>query len=124
MVKSSERLREKTIVNQNVNNYFSEAFSSIKVPLDSPAFYQRTFSYVAKRRKKMGRDESQLDQLCLEEFDNLSRRLDVSKIQDSPSVRNLLRARSIANAIIDEKGELNLTRLPILLKGFVYRSIR
>lgn len=99
-------------MNQNVNTFFSEAFDSIKVPLDSPSFYQRAFSFIAKRRKTiLEGDESRLDQLCTEEFDNLSRRLDVSKIQDSPGVRNLLRARSIANAIIDEKGELDLSRL-------------
>lgn len=99
-------------MSQKVNTYFSEAFNAIKVPLDSPLFYQRAFTFVCKNRKKGDdKENSPMMQICKEEYDSLSRRLDISKIQDSPSVRNVLRCRAMVNALIDEKGEINISHL-------------
>lgn len=54
--------------------------------------------------------------VCMEEFDDLSKRLEKSRFQDSSSVRNLLKARRLANLLISDEGKLNIGHLPRLIK--------
>lgn len=86
---------------------------SIKAPIDHPLFYPRVFALSA-RQLKMRRSNAAdpVSQIVIEEYDELSRRLDRSQIQESCSVRNVMRSRFLAQLLIDEKGEVNLHLLP------------
>ena len=53
-----------------------------------------------------------MSQIVMEEYDELSRRLDRSEVQESCSVRNVSRSRQLAKFLIDDKGEVNLHLLP------------
>lgn len=93
--------------------------SSAKAPLDHPLFYPRIFALAAKLRGRERLAESDaLSQIAAEEYEELSRRLDRSQIQESCSVRNVLRTRELAFLLIDEKGDLNSALLPPLIACF------
>ncbi len=79
---------------------------TFKTPVDDPRFFRRIFTQVAKQRKTQGIDE--ITKACSEEYDDLSRRLDRSKVQESCAVRNVLRTRLIATLLIDDKGEIQI----------------
>lgn len=109
-------------MNANDPNSLNDIIASIKVPVDDPSFHQRVFTLVAKNRKALKtKDLDNLEKICTEEYDDLSRRLDRTKIQDSVSVRNVLRTRHLANLLIDEKGELNPAYLAKVLTCFKKR---
>ncbi len=78
-------------------------FEAVKVPAVDPQFYARAFTVVAKGGKERG---NALLKLLAEEYDSLSRRADRAGIQDSCSIRNVLKTRALAGMLIDEKGEL------------------
>jgi hypothetical protein len=99
-----------------------EIISKAKVsPLD-PLFFQRIFTQIARDQKLLFQ-EDHLRRLCKEEYDDLSRRLDLTKIQESCSVRNVLRSRAMANDLIDDQGHLDmevLSKLIPLLSEYLY----
>jgi hypothetical protein len=84
---------------------------NIDIPLTDPRFPHKAFSVLAKERKHHLAGKEDYKQIIEEEFDTLSRRLDRSKIQESCSVRNILRTRMLANLLINEHGELELGKL-------------
>lgn len=87
--------------------------------LDDPLFYDKVFSFVSKeRRQQFVKEPDNFKRVIVEEYDELSIRLDRTKIQESCSVRNVLRTRRLANLLINDKGELNLAVLPKVI-GFV-----
>lgn len=98
--------------------------SSIKASLDHPLFYPRVFALAVKnRREERANKTNVLFQILREEYEELSRRLDRSQIQESSSVRNVLRTRRLAQLLIDDKGEINLSILPVAityLKAHLY----
>ena len=79
--------------------------NSIKLPLTDPRFLPNIFKVLAKQRRQTANNK--LERIMLEDYDEISRRLDRSKIQESVSVRNILRTRRLATMLIDDKGELN-----------------
>lgn len=94
-------------------NQIEHLQATIKVPLDHPLFYARVFASIAKLKRK--ERISQVDTILAiltDDDEELSRLLDRSQIQDSCSVRNVLRTRRLSQLLIDEKGELNLPLLP------------
>lgn len=91
--------------------------ASVKVPLDHPLFYSRIFALMARQRRKAKTNQADfLTNLLTEEYEELSRRLDRSQIQESVAVRNVLLTRELAQLLIDDKGELNLSILPLAIK--------
>lgn len=95
------------------DNRLDPILASIKAPLDHPLFYPRIFALVAKE-KRQERSRSSLDEVSVifeEEYEELSRRLDRSQIQESSSVRNVLRTRRLVQLLIDSKGELRFDLL-------------
>lgn len=105
-------------------NELLQVLEKVKVPLDHPLFFQRLFAFMSKmlrRSKKAANDE--LYALLTDEYDELSRYLDRSQIQDSCCVRNVIRARKLAQLLIDDKGEVRVALLPniiTLLKRHLY----
>jgi hypothetical protein len=93
--------------------------SSVKAPLNHPLFYPRIFALIARRQREVRATQTNtLLNIITEEYDELSRRLDRSQIQESCSVRNVLRTRQLAQLLIDEKGEINLSALPVIISYF------
>lgn len=89
---------------------------TVKVPLNHPQFYARLFAYLSKKEHKKQLGNSGVNTVMIEEYDEISRRLDRSQIQESVSARNMFRTRELANLLIDEKGEINTALLPTLIQ--------
>lgn len=90
-----------------------EFLAEIQLPIDDPRLFSRVYNGVAKERKiAQSRDGDNLRRVCAEEFEDLSLRLDATGIQESCSVRNTLRARRLANLLINDKGEVISSLLP------------
>ena len=93
----------------NIKDVVTEA----NVPIEDPLFFPRVFTLVAKERKlAYARDADNFKRVCAEEYDDLSKRLDRTKIQESTAVRNILRTRRLANLLINDKGDINTSLLP------------
>lgn len=93
-----------------------EAIKANEIYLDDPNFYSKAFTFACQTRKAIyARDGDNFKRVVVEEYDALSRRIDATPIQESCSVRNVLRTRRLANLLINDKGELNLTVLPRLI---------
>jgi hypothetical protein len=91
--------------------------SSIKLPVDDPLFPERIFTLVARERKSsLGKDDNTLEKICSEEYDALSRRADLSKLQDSCSIRNVIKTRRLANFLVQDNGEILFDRIPMVLQ--------
>lgn len=86
----------------------SSFITSIKVPLNHPLFFPRVFAILSRigQLHRKGREET-IEGIIAEEYEEFSRRLDRSQIQESTSVRNILRSRRLAYILIDEKGDIN-----------------
>lgn len=94
-------------------DFIQHILSSVELPLNDPRFYPKVFTAVCKERKAaQARDGDNLKRVCAEEYDELSRRLDATRIQESCSVRNVLRTRRLANLLVNDKGEINVSLLP------------
>src|SRR5690349_19963637 len=84
--------------------------------VDDHAFDQKAFSYACQVRKAaFALDGDNFKRVCAEEYDDLSKKTDLTGIQDSCSVRNVLRTRRLANLLINDKGEDNFAVLPRLI---------
>lgn len=95
----------------------AEAIKKRKIYPDDPSFYSRAFSFACHQRKLMdARDGDNFKRVVVEEYHELSKRIDRSLIQESCSVRNVLRTRRLANLLINDKGELNVSVLPRLIE--------
>src|ERR1700723_1070566 len=81
----------------------------IKVPLEDAEFYPESFALLTKEKKSS--DKEPLKKVIEEEYPTISHLTDISKIQDSSSVRNVLMTRSIVNLLISDDGELNFEYL-------------
>lgn len=99
-----------------VNPKIQQLLSHVKAFVDHPLFYPRVFALIAKEKRKRRTKQSLVEQVIEEEYEELSRRLDRSQIQESCSVRNLLRSRELANLLIDDKGEINMSLFPHIVE--------
>lgn len=91
-----------------------EIVENVGVGLTHPLFFSRTFF-----RLRPSMDEAdELQSLVLEQFDELSRRLDHTEIQDSAAVRNLIRVRKVCEMLIGENGDINLMAAQRFLDAF------
>lgn len=82
-----------------------DIISKIKVPLTDKTFYPRVF-YGVLREKKGLKSQSELERILEEEYGEISRLSDLTRVQESTSLRNVLRTRALANYLIDDKGEI------------------
>lgn len=90
----------------------------VKVPLNHPLFYPRLFSLAARvTHHEQSKDGNPLTALASETYDELSRHMDRSLIQESCSLRNVRRSLKIATALIDDSGEIDLSLIPQLLSA-------
>lgn len=90
----------------------------VKAPLGHPLFFPRLFSLVSKINH-LPKPHSPLEQvkaIFAENFEDISRFLDRSEIQESCTVRNVLRTRNLAIILINDKGEINQDLLPVAIE--------
>lgn len=87
-----------------------DVLDSVSVPPDHPFFYPRVCTFLDRI------DKAPTD-IFSEEFDDLSRRLDRTAIQEATSVRNVLKARLIAIKLIGEDGELKVDEIPAFIES-------
>lgn len=92
--------------------------NAIKAPLNHPLFLPRVFALTAKNNQniQLNKLKDPLYQIFVEEYEELSRRLDRSQIQESTSVRNILRTRQLATLLVNDKGELNTDWIPLAIE--------
>jgi hypothetical protein len=84
-----------------------------------PAFHCEAFQAAIKYRKSHSpKNPSLIQSLIVEEYGDLSRRLDRAEIQESTAVRNVLKTRQLANLIIDDNGDIKVGLLPELIENF------
>lgn len=96
--------------------FIAEAIKKREIYVDDPAFYSKAFSFACQQRKLIyARDGDNFKRVFAEEYNELSKHIDLTKIQESCSVRNVLRTRRLANLLINDKGELNVAVLPRLI---------
>ena len=96
-----------------VPDHIHRMLANVQFSINDPRFFQKIFTTICKERKRaIVKDGDNLKRVCAEEYDELSRRVDATNIQGSPSVRNILRTRRLANLLISDKGEINIGILP------------
>lgn len=84
-----------------------------------PKFHCEAFQATIKYRKShTPKDVSPLVSIVVEEYGDLSRRLDRSEVQLATAVRNVLRTRQLANILIEDSGEIRVDLLPELIEVF------
>lgn len=100
------------------NESSSEILSKIESSVDDPEFYQKIFVALTRNRKRILKESPDpIRAIVAEEYGQLSYRLDESEIQESCSVRNVLKSRAIANFLIDDEGQLKLSQFPPFIKS-------
>lgn len=93
---------------------------SLEVSAGHAFFYPRTYDLVSQSRPQ---NQDAIEQACAEDYAYISHFLERSVIQESCSVRNVLRTRQLANFLVDDHGEIhyeNLDRIVNLLPKFLY----
>lgn len=85
-------------------------FKDIQLSIDNPSFYAQVFSRIVKEKKEK-RVKDEVARVCEEEYNELTKRLESSEIQEGTSVRNVLKAQKLAHLLIDEEGNLDLSAL-------------
>nr|NGY94981.1 hypothetical protein [Neochlamydia sp. AcF84] len=117
-----KKIRHK-VVELEFEKILSFLYSS-PYPINDRNFFARIFTFISQRRKRfLAKDADNLKRVCSEEYDELSKRLDLSKFQESCAVRNVLKTRRLANLLINDKGELNfalLTKVIHLISQHLY----
>lgn len=83
-------------------------FSLENTPVD-PKFHQEVFSLVDKIQKKETR--SPIEKVLWEEHAGLSEKLNVAEIQESATVRNVLKTRLLTPLLFTEEGTLDLQKV-------------
>lgn len=110
-------------ISMNEDN-LKQVLAHVKVPLEDAQFYPQVFTIVSRWRKEAyAKDADNFKRVCAEEYDDLSKWLDRTEIQESCAVRNVLRTRRLANLLITDKGELNTPLIPKVtahLKSHLY----
>lgn len=94
-------------------------FQRAKVASTDPRFLKRVFFQAAKSAKE--KRKSSLAVIA-EEYGSLSRRFEKSQFQEASLARNLLRARSIADRLITDQGELNFAEIPIVVNELEHHA--
>lgn len=85
-----------------------EIILKAKVPFTDSSFYPRIFGLILKENKALrSKDQNDFKRICEEEYGDISRRADITRIQESTSIRNILRTRALANYLINDKGDIS-----------------
>lgn len=100
----------------------NEKQKKIPLSIDDANFYQDAFSTAVDDSLSKNKKDP-LKSICTEQFDIISRCMNRARLQEGCMVRNILRARGIANAIVNDEGEFDLGALSqaiAYLQGSLY----
>ncbi|MBS4167749.1 hypothetical protein [Parachlamydia sp. AcF125] len=101
------------------SNKIEQLFLQLEASLEDPRLFQNLFAIVTKiRQHNDAKDGDNLKRVCAEEYEELSRRMDRSSLQESCSARNVLRTRRLANLLINDEGEINFSLISPLMELF------
>ncbi len=92
----------------------SKAIEKIKTPAVHPQFYSRIFIYLAKKNRK--KEDESSNSICNDLYLTFSHYLDLTGIQESTAVRNVLLANRLAHLLINDEGELEISLLASIEK--------
>ncbi len=81
----------------------NKIWEHVSAPLEDPRFYRQVYQHLSENHP--------------EEYTELSRALDAFPLQESVSVRNNLRARALAQLLVNEEGEILVDQIPALLES-------
>jgi hypothetical protein len=97
---------------------FEKILSDIDIPVEDPRFYPKVFNYINKIQKaELESEADPFKKVVSQEYGELSFRIDQSEIQDSSSVRNILKTRDIAAILVDDEGSINLELIPKMIES-------
>ncbi|MGA8164137.1 MAG: hypothetical protein WB791_03810 [Waddliaceae bacterium] len=109
---------------QKEQEQIKKILADVDVPVEDPRFYPRVFRSLSQMRSEADAEVAdQFQRIVAEEYEELSGRLDESLVQESCSVRNMLRTRTLVDVLIDDKGKLDLSmvsRVAENLKHYQY----
>ena len=101
------------------NGEFKEILSEVDVLVEDTKFYPQVYKLLSKaRRKKPASTGDSFKKVVSEEYEILSDSVDESRLQESCSVRNVLRVRELANLLVDDEGKLIVSQIPEVIKNF------
>jgi len=93
--------------------------ADVDVPVEDSRFYPRVFHYLSQMRREVDAEVTDhFQKVVAEEYEELSSCLDESLVQESCTVRNILRTRKLVNVLIDDDGKLNMTMLSHVIEHF------
>lgn len=82
--------------------------TSLDLPLTDPGFFPALFALLARRTRDEGSARADsLRRILLDDFLELSDQLDKAAMQESVTVRHVLRTRALALLLINDEGELD-----------------
>lgn len=96
---------------------YQDVFREIGIGPSHPSFYHRITTFLNRGRSTDSSLKSMVFSVCSEEYDELSKRLDRTRIQDSASVRNVIKARTIATMVIGDDGEIHQEVLDLFVEA-------
>jgi hypothetical protein len=86
-----------------MKNKIQEFIRKFSLLLDEPNFYSRLYAFLAKERKK-GEAANSIKNIIDNEYEDLTRYLERTEIQEAVSVRHHIRACRLAQLLIDDTG--------------------
>ena len=96
----------------------------VQVAPEHPFFYPRVCSFLIRSQEMPPKTTNEVIYgICHDEYDDLSRRLDRTAIQESCVVRNVLKTRAIATLLINDAGDFQTELLPVFIdamKAYLY----
>jgi hypothetical protein len=81
--------------------------------LTDPNFFSYAFKKWSRRQ-----NGDPIAAACTDQYEEISRQVDLTTVQDSCSVRNILRTRALADLLINDKGDLESALLPKIIEQF------
>ena len=88
---------------------FEKQSEEIEISPNNPQFYEHVISSLQTKTDISPKTPQQaISALLREEFDDLSKRLEKTAIQEGCSVRNIYKSKMLANYLIGDNGELSM----------------
>jgi len=89
-------------------SFEEKVLQEVGVSADDAQFYSKVSAYFSSIKHS---DQDEIHTICFDEYEPFSSKLDHSGIQESTSVRNVVKARRIATKLISDDGSLALEHL-------------
>lgn len=99
--------------------HLQKRIEKMDIGISDSYFFSQAFSLVVQAQKRViSHIIDPLLRVALEEYDEISQKADRSQFQESCAIRNVLKTRTLATLLINDKGELILEALPPVIASF------